>query len=90
MLTFNPYRRIGVDEALDHKYFEGLHSKEDEPIAESQVDWKFDSFKPTKKLLQNYVYSECAKFHPEIINRDRQYLAWSGVDKVLREQGFSI
>lgn len=89
MLTFNPHRRISVEDALEHKYFEGLHSKEDEPVAQSQVDWKFDSFKPTKKLLQNLVYAECAKFHPDIINRDRQYLAWSGVDKVLRDQGFS-
>lgn len=89
MLSFNPYRRISVEDALGHKYFEGLHSKEDEPVAQSQVDWKFDSFKPTKKLLQNLVYAECAKFHPEIVQRDRQYLAWSGVDKVLRDQGFS-
>jgi mitogen-activated protein kinase 1/3 len=85
MLTFNPNRRIGVEEALDHRYFDGLHSKEDEPVAESQVDWKFDSFKPTKKLLQNLVYAECAKFHPDILQRDKQYLAWSGVEKVLRD-----
>lgn len=87
MLTFNPNRRIGVEEALDHRYFDGLHSKEDEPVAESQVDWKFDSFKPTKKLLQNLVYAECAKFHPDILQRDKQYLAWSGVEKVLRDEG---
>ena len=90
MLSFNPNRRISVDDALDLKYFEGLHSKEDEPVSATQVDWAFDSFKPTKKLLQNLVYAECAKFHPEIIHRDKQYLAWAGVDKILREQGLPV
>jgi serine/threonine protein kinase len=79
MLTFNPHRRVGVDEALGHRYFEGLHSKEDEPVADHQVDWSFDSFKPTKKVLQQMVYSECSKFHPEIIQRDRLSLQWAGL-----------
>ena len=56
-------------------------------MAHAQVDWKFDSFKPTKKILQNLVYAECAKFHPDMLDRDRQYLGWAGVDKVLKEQG---
>ncbi len=28
-------------------------------------DWSWDSFKPTKELLQNMVYEESLFFHPE-------------------------
>merc|ERR1719498_1739012 len=33
MLRFDPYSRIDVQEALEHPYFEGLHTPEDEPVA---------------------------------------------------------
>jgi mitogen-activated protein kinase 1/3 len=84
MLTFNPNERPSVEETLSHGYFTGLHSPVDEPVAENIVDWKFDNFKPTKKLLQNLVYGECSKFHPEILKRDQSVLQWSGIDKILQ------
>ena len=31
MLEWNPSKRISVDEALKHQYFEGLHEPSDEP-----------------------------------------------------------
>lgn len=30
-------------------------------------DWNWDSFKPTKDLLQNMVYEESLFFHPETV-----------------------
>ncbi len=32
MLSFNPEKRITVDQALEHPYMESLHSPEDEPV----------------------------------------------------------
>ncbi|KAH8741380.1 MAP kinase [Cryptosporidium ryanae] len=37
---------------------------------ENVIDWSFDNFEPTKRLLQNKVYEEIADFHPEILLRD--------------------
>jgi mitogen-activated protein kinase 1/3 len=71
MLQFDPNKRVDVEGALSHRYFEGLHAPDDEPVAKSKVDWSFDNFKPTKRSLQNYVYVECAKFHPDILPRDK-------------------
>lgn len=58
--------------------------EDDEPTADAPVNWAFDKFTPTKRLLQNYVYVEAAKFHPEIIKRDERALASRGItpDKI--------
>ena len=37
MLTFDCEKRISVDEALRHPYFEEMHDSEDEPIAENVI-----------------------------------------------------
>ncbi len=70
MLTFNPNKRYTVEQCLTHPYFEGtlaspdLHNKEEEPLCKEPFDWSFDSFEPTKELLQELVYQEAKKFHP--------------------------
>jgi len=71
MLMFDPFKRISVDEALGHKYFESLHSPSEEPVAARPVDWSFDNFKPTKRILQEFIYLESSKFHPDILLRDQ-------------------
>jgi len=83
MLTFDPTRRCTVQEAIQLPYFETLHMPDDEPVADTPVDWAFDKFKPTKRLLQNYIYAECAVFHPDIAARDEKLLASRGIDKLL-------
>jgi len=83
MLTFSPEKRATVHECLQFEYFKFLHMPDDEPIATQPVNWDFDRFTPTKRLLQNYIYAECAKFHPEIIKRDAALLASRGIEKLL-------
>merc|ERR1712217_305972 len=85
MLTFNPLKRSTVQEALLMPYYATLHMPDDEPIAEKPVDWAFDKFTPTKRLLQNYIYIECARFHPEIQKRDEKLLAARGIDLLLKK-----
>eukprot|EP00362_Geleiidae_sp_MMETSP1317_P001019 CAMPEP_0201282228 /NCGR_PEP_ID=MMETSP1317-20130820/5088_1 /ASSEMBLY_ACC=CAM_ASM_000770 /TAXON_ID=187299 /ORGANISM="Undescribed Undescribed, Strain Undescribed" /LENGTH=92 /DNA_ID=CAMNT_0047594281 /DNA_START=841 /DNA_END=1119 /DNA_ORIENTATION=+ len=51
MLVFNPDKRWTVEQSLAHPYFEGLHSPEEEPLAEAPFDWTWDNFEPTKDLL---------------------------------------
>jgi len=65
MLTFNPDKRLTVEECLNHPYFEGLHNPDEEPTAEKPFDWSFDNFEPTKEILQKMVWDESLIFHPE-------------------------
>jgi len=77
MLRFDPSIRITGMEALRLKYFDGTFKESDLTIdtASVPVDWTFDSFEPTKSLLQQLMYAELASFHPEILDRDRDELA---------------
>lgn len=79
MLTFHPARRPDVRQCLELEYFSDLHVPEDEPVAEAVVDWAFDRFTPTKRLLQNYIDAECAKFHPSIAERDANMIHEYGI-----------
>mmetsp|Transcript_144179 Transcript_144179/g.461646 ORF Transcript_144179/g.461646 Transcript_144179/m.461646 type:complete len:373 (+) Transcript_144179:94-1212(+) len=82
MVMFNPTKRVNVTEAICLPYFETLHMPDDEPVSDKPVDWAFDKFTPTKRLLQNYVYVECASFHPEIVKRDAHLLPERKLDKL--------
>jgi len=84
MLTFNPVKRATVADCLVLPYYETLHMPEDEPVSDHPVDWAFDKFTPTKRLLQNYIYAECWKFHPEIQKRDEKLLPSRGIDAILK------
>jgi mitogen-activated protein kinase 1/3 len=84
MLTFNPTKRVDVQEAIRLKYYESLHMPDDEPVADQPMNWAFDKFTPTKRLLQNYIYAECWKFHPDIAQRDAKLLPARGIDTLLK------
>lgn len=88
MLRFDPTMRITVQDAMRFRYFESLFEEEDmdHDTRVTPVDWSFDNFEPTKPLLQNYVYCECASFHPEIVVRDRALLPPRGLDRLLQER----
>jgi len=83
-LTFSPLRRVTAKDALEMLYYDSLHVSEEEPVAFEPVDFSFDAFTPTKRLLQNFIYRECAELHPDIIKRDRELLAARGIDKILQ------
>lgn len=81
MLTFDPTKRADVKQCISLPYFSQLHMEDDEPVAPAPVDWAFDKFTPTKRLLQNYIYAESSKFHPEILRRDAKLLGERGITK---------
>mmetsp|Transcript_66225 Transcript_66225/g.115453 ORF Transcript_66225/g.115453 Transcript_66225/m.115453 type:complete len:387 (+) Transcript_66225:208-1368(+) len=86
MLRFDPTLRISVQDALRLRYFSTLFEEEDmeHDTRATPIDWSFDNFEPTKPLLQNYIYVECASFHPEIVDRDGDKLQARGLDKLLQ------
>jgi mitogen-activated protein kinase 1/3 len=64
MITFNPDKRITVEECLAHPYFDGLHNPEEEPVCEEVFDWSWDNFEPTREILQTMVWEESLAYHP--------------------------
>ena len=44
-------------------------------VAKHTIDWSFDYLPLTKRAMQNAVYQEAGRMHPEIFDRDAALLA---------------
>jgi len=69
-LTFDPKKRLTVDEALEHPYISCYHDPDDEPVV-SSLDpdyFDFDDQKETldKAQLKELLYEEVVSFVPSI------------------------
>src|SRR5690606_41489255 len=67
-LTFDPKKRITVEEALAHPYLEAYHDPEDEPVA-PPLDpdfFEFDLHKDdiSREQLKELLYEEIMSFQP--------------------------
>jgi serine/threonine protein kinase len=58
LLTFNPTKRINVEEALKHPYLEPYHDPEDEPTAEPIAEEFFDFDKNKDTLTKEQLKSK--------------------------------
>jgi len=69
-LTFDPKKRLTVDEALEHPYLAAYHDPEDEPTAAmlSPSYFPFDMLKEdlSKDQLKELLYEEVLSFVPSI------------------------
>jgi len=69
-LTFDPKKRITVDEALEHPYVASYHDPDDEPsVTPLDPDYfEFDDHKEdlTKSYLKELLYEEILSFVPSI------------------------
>ena len=70
LLTFNPAKRLTVEEALTHPYMAALHDPDDEPSAESLFDFEFEKSTLTEPLLRSLLFEEILAFHPEAAPSD--------------------
>lgn len=64
MLTFDPSRRVTVDEALAHPYLERLHDVEDEPICMEPFSFDFEQQALTEEHMKQLIYIEALSFNP--------------------------
>ncbi|KPP69210.1 mitogen-activated protein kinase 3-like [Scleropages formosus] len=62
MLTFNPYKRITVEEALAHPYLEQYYDPTDEPVAEEPFTFDMELDDLPKERLKELIYEETARF----------------------------
>ncbi|KAF8223217.1 mitogen-activated protein kinase [Tricholoma matsutake] len=70
-LTFDPKKRVTVEEALAHPYLEAYHDPDDEPVA-PPLDpefFEFDLHKDdiSREQLKELLYEEIMTFHPHPI-----------------------
>lgn len=74
MLTFDPLKRITIDEALAHPYMSQLHFPDDEPTCEpvSAFDFDFEIYSLKKEDYKDLIYEEIMLYHDE--DSVKQYL----------------
>ncbi len=65
MLTFNPSKRISVQDALNHPYLKKIRIKEYENEAKTKLDMSFEDIYLTKENLQAKIWEETCVFRPD-------------------------
>lgn len=68
MLKFDPYKRISVDEALEHPYLKELHLAEDEPNSEqvSRFDFMFEEYEEISiENMRKFILEEILLYHDD-------------------------
>lgn len=63
MLTFNPNKRITVEEALAHRYFSQYYDPADEPVAEEPFRFEMELDDLPRERLKQLVWEEAEGFH---------------------------
>lgn len=74
MLTFDPQKRITVDEALEHGYLSALHCPDDEPTTElvSAFDFEFEIYDLKREDYKDLLYEEVMLYQSD--EKIREYL----------------
>ncbi|XP_044315311.1 mitogen-activated protein kinase ERK-A isoform X1 [Drosophila rhopaloa] len=62
MLTFNPHKRIPVEEALAHPYLEQYYDPGDEPVAEVPFRINMENDDISRDALKSLIFDETLKF----------------------------
>ncbi|RVE69322.1 hypothetical protein OJAV_G00076790 [Oryzias javanicus] len=62
MLTFNPVKRISVEDALAHPYLEQYYDPNDEPVAEEPFTFSMELDDLPKETLKEMIFEETARF----------------------------
>ncbi|KAL1203254.1 Mitogen-activated protein kinase 3 [Cardamine amara subsp. amara] len=64
MLTFDPNRRITVEEALNHQYLSKLHDPNDEPICQKPFSFEFEQQPMDEEQIKEMIYQEAIGLNP--------------------------
>lgn len=63
MLTFNPNKRITVEQALQHPYLTQYYDPDDEPICEQPFTIEFENDELPKEELKKLIFNETLLLH---------------------------
>ncbi|KAL1818942.1 hypothetical protein DCAR_0415173 [Daucus carota subsp. sativus] len=64
MLTFDPSKRITVEEALAHPYLARLHDIADEPVCTKPFSFEFETAHLGEEQIKDMIYQEALAFNP--------------------------
>jgi mitogen-activated protein kinase 1/3 len=64
MLEIHPDKRLSVEEAIKHPFFETLHNPKDEPTSSQPFDFSFEDEKLHRVRLQELIWAEVGDFRP--------------------------
>lgn len=70
LLRWDPNQRLSATDAQKHDYLK-VYWK-DNRVQPEQFDWTFDDFRPTHEAVKQRLYHECSRYHPEMLERDRE------------------
>jgi len=70
LLHWHPGQRLTAAQAQEHEYIRAYRPKEP-PTPPEPFDWSFDGFRVTTENVRERLYREMARYHPEILERDR-------------------
>ncbi|XP_021889758.1 mitogen-activated protein kinase 3 [Carica papaya] len=65
MLTFDPRKRITVEEALAHPYLARLHDIADEPVCSEPFSFDFEQQPLGEEQMKDMIYQEALALNPE-------------------------
>ena len=67
MLTFDPVKRISIEQALAHPYMEKLHFVDDEPTGDPVADYDFDFELYSLKIAEykELIFEEIKLYHDQ-------------------------
>lgn len=67
MLTFDPAKRVTIEQALAHPYMEKLHFVDDEPTGDPVADFDFDFELYSLKIAEykELIYEEIKLYHDQ-------------------------
>ena len=67
MLTFDPAKRITIEQALAHPYMDKLHFVDDEPTGDPVADFDFDFELYSLKIpeYKQLIYEEILLYHDQ-------------------------
>ncbi|XP_042404440.1 mitogen-activated protein kinase 1-like [Zingiber officinale] len=64
MLTFDPRKRITVEDALAHPYLASLHDISDEPVCNVPFNFDFEQAALSEEQMKELIYKEALAFNP--------------------------
>ncbi|XP_076332694.1 mitogen-activated protein kinase 1-like isoform X3 [Tachypleus tridentatus] len=67
MLTFNPHKRITLEDALGHPYLQQYYDPDDEPVAEEPFRFEMELDDLPKEQLKELIFEETVLFKEKIV-----------------------
>lgn len=64
MLTFDPTKRITVEQALEHPYLAKLHDSADEPVCSRPFSFDFEQEAVGQEQIKDMIYQEASSLNP--------------------------